>query len=347
MKTVNTLLLLPMLLLGLLSATPVTAETNDILRRDVDRPLAITAVPESDVVASEQDIRKLIEVNGGAEAFRGLLTQYSDQLQKLRPDVPAEFWKGILSSTNLAELINLAIPIYQKHFTHREVSEIISFMQSAIGKKMAKELPEITKELAIAGQAWGERIGTRLAAQAETNEPVNKVKAKPITYPTDKPAFRIPSVEEVKQYESQGISGIRPDTPYLIYPREMTDPDKSPLQRATERNIIGSWRTWAETTFGYTENTLTLLPGGKVNYLVTEVTYPIDVLKTKPVYSGEPSYVPLVYSGTWKLVDGHISYELVNGVSTAEKVLSVTENRLTCISGTTGHKYVMYRVSPQ
>jgi hypothetical protein len=310
--------------------------------------------PHTNTIASEEDVRKLIEVNGGIETFGGLINQYKEQLQKLRPDVPADFWNAFFATTNLNDIVAFAIPIYQKHFTHDEIKQMIAFKESPLGKKMAQEMPDIAKELAIAGQKWGERLGEKIQAQLQTtnSKVVNTGSGKTISYPTDKPTFRSPMPEEAKYLQSQGVDLSQPNTKLLFYPKEMTEPDPAAPQRTTERNVYGSWRTWKQTSeqVGYAETTITFLPGGKMNYLFTTIWYAkqYSALTGQAVsVSDEPLSQSEVFAGTWKLADGYISYDVTNFVNTAEKVVSLSAKRLTCISGINGQTYVMYRVSPQ
>jgi hypothetical protein len=39
------------------------------------------------------------------------------------------------------------IPLYDKHFTHEEVKDLITFFESSTGKKMLEKTPELTAEL--------------------------------------------------------------------------------------------------------------------------------------------------------------------------------------------------------
>jgi uncharacterized protein len=307
---------------------------------------------ETNTIASEADVRKLIAVSGGVEMFRGVISQYKEQLQKIRPDVPAEFWEAFFTATNLNDMIELAIPVYQKHFSRSEIEQMIAIKESPIGRKMALEMPEIAKELAIAGQKWGEGLGEKLQSQLQATKPKSPrpEENNPPADPTDRPSFRVPTAEESKFLASRGVDVSHPNTRFLTFPKEMTDTDTSQSQKTTEQNVYGSWRMWNAISqpYGYNETTITFLPGGKMNYLVTTAWTPesITVLTGKVSYSDNVESESQVYAGTWKLAGGYISYDVTNFVSTAEKVVSLSAKRLTCVSGVNGETYIMYRVSP-
>jgi uncharacterized protein len=198
---------------------------------------------QTNTIASEEVARKLIEANGGIETFRGLIDQYKEQLQKLRPDVPTEFWNAFFAATNLNDMIDFAIPIYQKHFTQDEIKRMIAFKESPLGKKMNHEMPEITKELAIAGQRWGEKLGQRIQAeldatnrttahserlgtiseiiaQLQTNNLVTRSEqVGPVSSPTDRPSFRPPTTEEAKYLQAQGVDVSPRNFKFLFFTR--------------------------------------------------------------------------------------------------------------------------------
>jgi len=52
----------------------------------------------------------------------------------------------------------MVVPIYDKHFSHEDVKELIKFYQSPIGQKLVREQPGIVTESMAAGQKWGQHI---------------------------------------------------------------------------------------------------------------------------------------------------------------------------------------------
>ena len=53
----------------------------------------------------------------------------------------------------------MLIPIYDKHFSHNDIKELIQFYESPIGKKYLEATPSITQESYRAGEEWGNKIG--------------------------------------------------------------------------------------------------------------------------------------------------------------------------------------------
>ncbi len=56
------------------------------------------------------------------------------------------------------ELIERFVPVYAKHFTRDEVKGLISFYNSPLGMKTIKELPLVSRESMMLGNAWGKSV---------------------------------------------------------------------------------------------------------------------------------------------------------------------------------------------
>jgi len=362
--------------------TNLTSEAQSIATTNIQRDLTQVASPftlETNAsAATDDDIRTLIARNGGLDNFSGGLNTYKEEFQRLRPDLSPEAITAVLTSLNFG----LAVPIYQKHFTKDEIKQMIAFQESPLGRKIGTEMPLIENELSIAGQTFGATLIERLKTNVQLT---HSTAANTSTDQTDRPIFRSLTSEELRYFQSKGVNTdkdfIAGKT--LIFPKGWDDPDTSQQLKVTERNIIGSWRRWNQTegVVGYSEITMTFLPDNKMNCLITMVwyepritipnplhdypsNYPSNSLGNPPKQEASHSYSdkngwsysysdsdpPLsnshVVSGTWKLVDGYISYDLPDLQNTAEKVASLTTNRLTCISGVNGGTYIMYHVSP-
>jgi hypothetical protein len=120
--------------------------------------------------AKHQDTEKLMELVGTRQILRDLFDQDIDAqiaaMRRARPDVPDQFWQDFAvefkrqASPN--ELMQAILPIYDKHFTHQEIRQLIAFYQSPLGRKISTTLPEIQRESVEAGRAWGERLGDRM-----------------------------------------------------------------------------------------------------------------------------------------------------------------------------------------
>ncbi|HLY98225.1 MAG TPA: DUF2059 domain-containing protein [Candidatus Angelobacter sp.] len=57
------------------------------------------------------------------------------------------------------QIINLAVPVYDKHFSHEEIKGLIKFYETPLGQKAISELPRTASELSEAGAQWGDKLG--------------------------------------------------------------------------------------------------------------------------------------------------------------------------------------------
>lgn len=110
-------------------------------------------------------LKKLIQVSGTEIAYNGALNQMISMFKQQQSKVPVEFWDEFTAEVNkdaLNQLVNLILPIYQKHLTEADLLGIIAFYETPVGKKFAEKTPLITQESMLAGQEWGKQIGQKV-----------------------------------------------------------------------------------------------------------------------------------------------------------------------------------------
>jgi uncharacterized protein len=120
--------------------------------------------------AKHQDTEKLMELVGTRRILRDLFDQDIDAqiaaMRRARPDVPEQFWQDFTvefkRQASPDELMKAILPIYDKHFTHQEIRQLIAFYESPLGRKISTTLPGIQRESVEAGRAWGEQLGDRM-----------------------------------------------------------------------------------------------------------------------------------------------------------------------------------------
>lgn len=123
--------------------------------------------------AKHQDTEKLMELVGTRQILRDIFDQDIDAqiaaMRHARPDVPGQFWQDFSlefkRQASPDELMKAILPIYDKHFTHQEIRQLIAFYESPLGRKISTTLPEIQRESVEAGRSWGEQLGDRMHAE--------------------------------------------------------------------------------------------------------------------------------------------------------------------------------------
>lgn len=117
--------------------------------------------------ASAASVRVLMDLTGagalGVQAFNQMLPQ----LRQMVPNAPASFWEEIAAEADADELVELIVPIYQRHFTEAEVQGLITFYRSPAGRSFVEKLPRVTQESMEAGNQWGQALAKRIIERAQ------------------------------------------------------------------------------------------------------------------------------------------------------------------------------------
>ena len=110
----------------------------------------------------EKDIIILLEKMNSSELALQSMIDLIGLYKKNLPNIPDKYWRDFMSEVNTDDLIILMIPIYDKYFTHNDISALIRFYDSQIGRKLIKMQPYIITESMQAGAKWSEDILLKL-----------------------------------------------------------------------------------------------------------------------------------------------------------------------------------------
>jgi len=125
--------------------------------------------PATDDPGKRADIKKLLELTGTRQLALQAIDQMIGQFKKTMPQVPAEFWKDAAAEMRMQidELLDLQLPVYEKHLSHEDIKGLIKFYESPVGKKFVKAQPAIQMECMQAGQKWGQKIGQKIGKKLQ------------------------------------------------------------------------------------------------------------------------------------------------------------------------------------
>jgi len=99
------------------------------------------------------------------------IEQMISALKKVKPDIDPEAFtiveeevKNIIDEVFLSDkvLSEMMYPIYGSRFTETELTELIEFYRTPLGKKLIRVLPEITQEGIQAGQMLGQTLAPEI-----------------------------------------------------------------------------------------------------------------------------------------------------------------------------------------
>ncbi len=114
-----------------------------------------------------KDIRRLIELTGGANIGEDMLKQMSEGFKQTNPNVPQAFWDDIKKNTDFDGLTKAVIPAYDKNLSGDEIKEMIKFYESPTGKKMIQVMPQIMQESYPIVMQWSNDLAEKVQKKLE------------------------------------------------------------------------------------------------------------------------------------------------------------------------------------
>lgn len=113
--------------------------------------------------SKDEDIRRLLDLSGAGDMGVQVMEQMITAFKQAQSGVPDKFWTDFMTEVDSDELTELVVPIYDKHLTHDDVRQLITFYETPVGKKLIAVQPKIMQESMLAGQRWGQEIAERVA----------------------------------------------------------------------------------------------------------------------------------------------------------------------------------------
>ena len=113
------------------------------------------------------DIKTLLTLTKSGELAVSMMQEMINAYRQNLPQVPEEFWTKFAKKVNTEDLMEMLVPIYDRHLTHADVTSLIDFFQSPVGKKLVSVQPEIMKESMQVGQAWGEKLANEVTVELQ------------------------------------------------------------------------------------------------------------------------------------------------------------------------------------
>ena len=99
-----------------------------------------------------------IKAQGQFETFNATIDQMTSMMGiTLNEDEKVEFTSDVMSS-----LIEMLVPVYQKHFSEQDLKDAIDLFKTPIGKKISEKSPIIAQESMQASMQWGMELSTKL-----------------------------------------------------------------------------------------------------------------------------------------------------------------------------------------
>jgi hypothetical protein len=107
-------------------------------------------------------VRKILIMTDAPGAFTREFAVGLEKERKATPSVPARFWDELQKAINVDELMELMIPVYEPLFSNNELSELIAFYETPLGKKLIASTPQIITASRDAGAKYGEALAQKV-----------------------------------------------------------------------------------------------------------------------------------------------------------------------------------------
>ncbi len=121
--------------------------------------------------ASVASVKELMDKTGAGEMAIQAMNQMLPMIKKMVPEAPEAFWLEFEQELNPNELVEMIIPIYQKHFSQEDIDAVNAFYDTKAGKNFIQSQPLIMQESMIVGQAWSQGIVQKVMMKAQAAKP--------------------------------------------------------------------------------------------------------------------------------------------------------------------------------
>jgi len=168
----------------LLLSISILAQTKDPLGQpntpSVEQTIPTKITPKIDPV-KEADIQRLLGQNGVKETMIEMMAGMEKSLRPLMANsLPPGEYRGRLidlflekfrSKADPQQMVNLAVPIYDKYLSDADVKGLIEFYSTPLGQKALKVLPKLVSECEEEGRKWGEGVGRESMIEVLSEHP--------------------------------------------------------------------------------------------------------------------------------------------------------------------------------
>lgn len=120
-------------------------------------------------------IKEYLQIVGaGAEINKHLAIMLNSYEPKYDREFLDRFGKRVYQKVDAELLIQKIIRIYDAHLTHKELRELIKWHNSDLGKKMYNIVPELMKEMDVAGREWANDVAAEVMEEMGVEKPIPK-----------------------------------------------------------------------------------------------------------------------------------------------------------------------------
>jgi uncharacterized protein len=133
--------------------------------------------------AKEADIRRLQDLAGTKAAMTQMIGQMEKNMKPLLMNSlpPGDYREKLADlffdkfqdhlKSSLQQLLDSAVPLYDKYFSSEDVKGLIDFYSTPLGQKAVTALPKLSLELQTEGTKLGEKLGSQSMLEVLAEHP--------------------------------------------------------------------------------------------------------------------------------------------------------------------------------
>ena len=131
--------------------------------------------------AKEDLIRKLFEVQGTRKTMEEVIAGLSGNMRPMlaqslppgdyRDTLIDLFFKKFQAKMKIDDLIDLIVPIYDRHFSKEDIAGLMQFYQTPLGKKLNSVASQLAIETQTAASKMGEELGRQSMLEVLAEHP--------------------------------------------------------------------------------------------------------------------------------------------------------------------------------
>jgi uncharacterized protein len=117
----------------------------------------------------QEKIRHLLELTKVADEGKQIMDAILSSMK--RPSgMSNDAWTELVKEIDFQELIELMVPVYEKHLAEEEIDALITFYSTPTGRSIIEKQPEMLKESLAVSQRWGKAAAQRMRQKLDVRK---------------------------------------------------------------------------------------------------------------------------------------------------------------------------------
>jgi len=123
----------------------------------------------SDQHTKEEDLMHLLHVIVPDDSFETVINlSIMNHMARSSDNFPEEFWQEVKKEFKKEDFLRAtAYPVYDRHFTHEEIRQMLQIYQIPVMQKYLEKQSTLLKETSLLAMKWGYTVGEKIQRRME------------------------------------------------------------------------------------------------------------------------------------------------------------------------------------